>query len=155
MRRHLTFAIRLSILFLFAGASIATSQTAVVVESPHAELIQTLRAAHSLLVHADHDYDGHRAKAAEEVHKALRELGYEHKSVKAATTPESGVVIPPQTVVTGQPKVHEPQANSDIQLRKARRLLEGALTQLPEKHVRAAENVHAAIREIRMALKDK
>jgi hypothetical protein len=127
--------------------------------APSAELslIETLRHAHRLLVHADHDYDGHRAKAAEEVHKALIDLGYGGKKALPALilTPTTGVVVPLQAVPSGRPKVREPQGTSDAQLHEAGELLKGALAQLNGTHPKATANIEAAIREIRIALKLK
>lgn len=152
MRRNLSCVIGLSISIFFAGlASTASAQA-----TPHAELIKTLRHAHWLLAHADHDYDGHRAKAAEEVHKALKDLGYQHKKPQPGLAPAKGAGVPPQAAPGGQPKGHEPQPNSDTQLREAKALLEGALTHINgSRHPGAAANLKAAIFEIHTALKIK
>ena len=53
--------------------------------------VREARSAHRLLVEADHDYDGHRARAAHEVHKALEELGARHAH---ATVPSTGASTP-------------------------------------------------------------
>jgi hypothetical protein len=157
MRRKLFCGTGLSIFALLAGlaqVSTAMAQTgpAAAKQSAHAELIQTLRSAHRLLVAADHDYDGHRAKAAEEVHKALKELGYHHKKAQTGTTPTNGEAVPPKAAQAGQPRVHQPQATSDAQLRQAQQLLQGVLTQLTAKHPKANVNVKTAITEINTAL---
>ena len=52
------------------------------------EVINTLKSAERLLVTADHDYDGHRALAAEEVHRALAELGHRHANLAGAGAEE-------------------------------------------------------------------
>ena len=109
MRRNLSCVLGLSITVVFSGlVATALAQTT---SSTYPQLIETLRHAHRLLVHADHDYDGHRAKAAEEVHKALVDLGYRAKKAQPALTltPATGGVAAPQVVQNGQPKVHEPQ----------------------------------------------
>jgi hypothetical protein len=157
MRRTLVFGIGLALLASLALVSTAMAQatTPVVQGMAQKELIKTLRSAHRLLVAADHDYDGHRAKAAKEVHNALKELGYQHKKVQPASTPANGAVVAPKAGRTGQPRVHEPQANSDAQLLEAKGLLQGALTQLTGKHPTATAKVKAAIAEINTALSIK
>ncbi len=153
MRRHLSCAIGLAISMFVAGwASMALAQATPGTETAHAELIKTLRTAHRLLVRADHDYDGHRAKAAEEVHKALKELGYQHKKAQPGSPAANGTVASPKAAKTGQAKMHEPQANSDVQLREALQLLQGALTQMKGRHPKATANVKAALVEINTAL---
>ena len=148
MRRNLNCVIGLLISMFFAGlASTASAQ-----ETANAELIKTLASAHMLLVSADYDYNGHRAKAAKEVHNTLEELGYHHKKAKSGLTPNNGVVVSPKAAHAGQQKIHEPQATSDAQMREAQQLLQGALTQLNGKHPNATANVKAAIAEINMAL---
>ncbi len=154
MRRNSSLVIGLSISIVFSLAAAGVAQAA---SAAHVELIETLKHAHHLLTHADHDYDGHRAKAAEEVHKALVDLGYRAKKAPpvVTVTPATGAVVSPPVVTSGEPKVHEPQANSDVQLREARELLKGALAQMNGKHPKATANVEAAIRQIDVALKLK
>jgi Skp family chaperone for outer membrane proteins len=157
MRRKLYFGTGFSIFALLAGlaqVSTAMAQAAAPTakQAVHEELIQTLRAAHRLLLAADHDYDGHRAKAAEEVHKALKELGYHHKKPQSGSTPSHGAAGPAKAAHAGQPKIHEPQATSDAQLRQAQQLLQGTLMPLSVKHPKANANVKAAIVEINTAL---
>jgi hypothetical protein len=139
---------------LFAGlASTALAQTTSAKQTSHAQLVETLKSAQRLLVSANHDYDGHRAKAAQEVHNALKGLSYHHhKKVQSGVTPNNGTAIPPKAAQASQQKVHEPQATSDAQLREAQQLLQGALTQLNGNHPKTATNVKAAIAEINMAL---
>jgi hypothetical protein len=142
MRRKLSCVFGLSVSMFCAGlASTALAQATPAPLSPHAARIATLREAHALLVHANHDYDGHRAKAAEAVHKALKELGYEHKKAPAGATPAA------------QTKVHEPQAASDAQMKQALQLLGGV--QFNGKHPKAAAHVEHAVREIKTALSIK
>ena len=99
--------------------------------------IKELHKAHHLLAEADHDYGGHRAKAAEEVHKALKELGHAKPHVPGAGKPKSG---------------GEPQAVSDGQLREAQQMLKDALPHLNKNHPRAHANIEAAIAQITLAL---
>jgi hypothetical protein len=103
---------------LAAAQSIAPASSAVVA---------ALKSAHTLLVTANHDYEGHRAKAAKEVHQALRALGY-HAAVSTAS------------VSTPSSKVHEAQANSDTQLLQAQQILHGVAGQVSTGHVARAIN---------------
>ena len=88
MRRRASFGIGLLTAALLVGFGWQSEVSARQVKNPakvaakrakamnHAEVMQTLRGAQSLLANADHDYDGQRAKALAEVHKALVELGH-------------------------------------------------------------------------------
>jgi hypothetical protein len=162
MRCNLIHGLGLSISVLLIGAGLPCLTSAQTVattsaKTAHSALIKELRQAHELLAHADHDYDGHRAKAAEEVHKALVDLGYHHhKKAASPTTVVNGTVAPSSgkaAVHTSQPKMHEPQRASDAQLRQALQILQGSLTTLHSgKHPKAAANVNAAIAQINTAL---
>jgi hypothetical protein len=115
-------------------------------------LVHSLRSALKLLVEADHDYKGHRALAAEEVHKALKELGAHHRkegTAGGATT--TGSVTAKKSTGTAVSKDGEAQATSDSQLRQAQQILQGALAEMST-HPGAAANVKAAIAEINTAL---
>jgi hypothetical protein len=138
---------------LCVGLVSPASAQATATTSPNAAIIKSLRQAHHLLVRADHDYDGHRAKAAEEVAKALRDLGYHHKKT-VTTTPAAAVVTNP-TVHAGQPKLHESQGSSDAQVQQALQILQGTVSQLSGKHPKALANINAAIGQINTALKLK
>ena len=132
--------------FLF-GLALGSTTSAQVVPTTKAELIQELRSAHKLLVEADHDYDGHRAKAAAEVHKAIRELEGKHHSKK----PHATVA---KTKPAKEPAVHEPQATSDAQLQQAQAILQGVQSKM-NSYPKVTANVTAAITEISTALKIK
>jgi len=153
MCRNLLRGISLWFAFL-AGLALVSPAVAQTTEGPalpaQAEVVKALRLAHKLLVEADHDYDGHRAKAAEEVHKALKDLGYRHKKPLPGSPLANGTAAP--KTHSGQPAVHEPQANSDAQLRQAQEILQGVSKQLGSNHPKAAANVNAAIGEINTAL---
>ncbi len=152
MRRNLSCIIGLLFVMLFAGlASAALAKAVPAKGTANAELIQTLKSAHRLLVSADYDYEGHRAKAAKEVRNTLEELGHHHKKAQPGLTSNNGAV-PPKAAHASHEKVHEPQATSDAQLREAQQLLQGALTQLNVRHPQATASVKAAITEINMAL---
>jgi hypothetical protein len=161
MRWNLVRGLGLSISVFLAGlslASFASAQTVTTTPLPatgtvkHTAL-QSLRQAHKLLVNADHDYDGHRARAAEEVHKAIRELEGTHR----AKTVQSGVapVVTTKPAKVKQPAIHEPQAVSDGQLAQALTILQGVQTELTSHHPKALANVKAAIGQINTALKLK
>lgn len=113
-----------------------------------AELVAQLRSAHKLLAEADRDYDGHRARAAEAVHKAIRELVGNHHPKKPATGTAAAVAKKP-------PAIHEPQAASDAQLRQAQGILQGVQGELSAHHPKAADHVGLAIGELNTALKIK
>jgi hypothetical protein len=129
------------------------ARTAVIGEK--STVLHELRTAHKLLVEADHDYDGHRVKAAEEVHRAIRELEGKHSekstvAVSATTTP----------AVKKHAKVHEPkakeaQAMSDGQLSKALGILKTVQSQIPSSHPKAGTQVSDAIANLNMALSIK
>jgi hypothetical protein len=114
----------------------------------HAEVMQALRSAQTLLAGADHDYDGQRALAVKEVHKALAELGH-----KGQLTPLKSSSAATKTTRTGKGGNSESQATSDAQLRQAQQLLQTALQHISAaKHPRAAGNVKEAIGHINTAL---
>ena len=79
-----------------------------------------LRQAYAKLFVADHDYDGHRARAMRQIEAAAKTLGVDLK---------------------GDGKGHEPQATSDENLRAAQQLLEqitGAVAGEGLKHIQLA-----------------
>jgi hypothetical protein len=109
-----------------------------------AGIVAQLHAAHELLSTADHDYDGHRAKAAEEIHLAIKEIVGKHTTK-------------PMVKKAGGAKEahHEAQATSDEQLQKALGILQNVSGEMTTKHPKAAANVTNAIAEIKTALKIK
>jgi hypothetical protein len=154
---RLNWACGIGVLSLLVGLAVESPSSAQTIppksaatRGEKAELVKELRVAHQLLAEADHDYNGHRARAAAEVHKAIRKLvGTHHpKTVKPGST---APVAPP----VKQPAVHEPQATSDAQLRQAQAILLGVQTQLKAHHPKAAANIKAAIVEINTALSIK
>jgi hypothetical protein len=111
-----------------------------------------LHAAKALLEHADHDYDGYRAKAVHHITEALHELhGHQHngKAGQHGQSPKAG------QNKGGAAKLREPQGNSDAQLREAAQLLATAEGKLGSSHPKAHAEVQAAINDIAMALKKK
>ena len=107
-----------------------------------------LRVAHELLASADHDYDGRRAKAMEEIHKAIHEIeGKHHKGAGAPTV----------AVKTAKVKNHikESQAASDAKLREAMGILSGVQAEVNAHHPKAMGNVNAAMGHLKVALNIK
>ena len=111
-------------------------------------VISTLRQAHALLTIANHDYAGHRAKAAESISQAIRELGGGHHHAHSTTI---GAAHHVAAGVAGGGKAHEAQASSDAQLKQAGQLLVGLQGHVPNKH-KAAAHVQHAINELNLAL---
>jgi len=159
MRRNLICSLGLSISVFVGGLGLASFASAQSTTAPPASTpakhaaLETLRQAHRLLVHADHDYDGRRARAAEEVHKAIKDL--EGKHAPKNVQPGSAPAVASQPAKVKQPKMHESQGNSDAQMRQALQLLQTALPQISSKHPHATARVTAAIHEINVALKIK
>jgi hypothetical protein len=115
-------------------------------QSSNSGVAQALRSAHALLVQADHDYDGHRAKAAEEVHKALAELGHHHHRCSTTSSTHATTASAAHSA-----KTHEVQTASDSQLRKAQQILNSVAGRI-HNHPGAQRNVTAAVAEINKAL---
>ena len=91
-----------------------------------------LHRAYRILAHGDHDYAGHRVKAMNQVHKAADMLGVD---------------------LTGDDKDRTKQVLSDDKLREARGLLQNVLGASEVKsQKRIARHIHAAIKEIDVAL---
>lgn len=128
-------------------------------------VIAELHAAKALLEKADHDYEGHRAKAAHEISAAIHELSANHKKKpgtgKAQAKPQNpngkkaAAGAKGKGSGKGKGKLKEPQAVSDAQLKEAQKLLANALTKMPASHPKAVENIKAAIAELTTALKIK
>src|SRR5271166_1119192 len=161
MRRRVLNLVGCSLIICLAGTVPQSAVLAVVpgaivpTASPHYQVMQSLKAAHRLLSEADHDYQGHRHLAAEEVHKAIEELGHHHhKTGTVAGSTATGVLVamPKNAAHSPHGKVHESQAESDSQLQQAQQVLEAALQRLGASHSKAAANVHAAIAQINIAL---
>ena len=76
--------------------------------------------------------------------RRLKELGYQHKKAHPGTTPANGLLSPHPHA-----KMHEPQGNSDAQMREALQILQGALTHFNGTHPKAVANVKRDCRSIR------
>jgi hypothetical protein len=122
------------------------------------ELVTTLHQAKTLLETAIHDYDGHRAKAVEEIHHAIHELTphHHHKAANAATgaaKPAAREEKPANAAATTTPG--ENQAQSDMKLKQALQILSGLSGQFPKNHTKPAGHIQTAIEELNVALKIK
>lgn len=120
----------------------------------HAVKVDELTALHQakhLLVGANHDYKGHRAKAVHEITQAIHEIEHHRKGGGAkAGSGHKGQVAAGQK----QGKVHEAQVASDQQLQAAIGLLQRAAGDLGNgKHPKALGHVNNAIKELQTALK--
>ena len=116
--------------------------------SANSQLVQALKSARTLLATANHDYNGHRASAAQEVHMAMAALGYRSKKGQAGSTLNPGAAA-------GQAAIRKSQANSDAQLGQARQILQGALVQTNVSRPKAFAHLKAAIIHINAALSVK
>jgi hypothetical protein len=96
--------------------------------------VASLRHAYSLLEAADHDYQGHRARAMQSIEAACKTLGSE---------------------VRGDGQADEQQGESDSQLKQAKSLLESVLGAGAGKSVRALHHIQRAIEELNVALSIK
>jgi hypothetical protein len=125
-------------------------------------VLTTLHQANKLLATADHDYDGHRAKAAHLIHEALRELGGHHQqqgmNKGAGANANNGQANKGAGAGAnnngnnGQAN-KIPQAQSDAQLQQAVQLLTGLQGKIT--NAKAAEHIQTAITELDTALKIK
>lgn len=130
--------------FSFIHKSTASAQQ-------HAAVLSQLHAAHSLLIRADHDYNGNRAKAAHEVTQAIHALTGHHPH---HTAHKGNVRIFGANVKKGNATPKLPQAQSDAHLKQASQLLAGVAGKLPPGH-KSSANVQQAIRHIQVALQIK
>ncbi len=109
----------------------------------YGQVLADLHQAKQLLDHANHTYNGHRAKADHEISKAIHILHHEHhkKGTTAKTTPGKS----------------ESQQASDSQLRHAEKLVHAAIHELhkhkdSEKAHHASKLLHEAAHEIELAI---
>ena len=139
-------------------ASPAKQQQAKAAHAAHAALVTQLHAAHALLVQADHDYDGHRAKAAHEVTKAIHELTGHHNAgaggQAGAKNQQAAGQAGAKNQQAGGAKQKMPQAQSDAMLQKAAQMLSATVAKMPAGH-KSTAHIHTAITELGTALKIK
>ncbi len=108
-----------------------------------------LHAAKALLERADHDYEGHRAKAVHHITEALHELnGHHHQQHHKTSQPQHT-----QHHSSGKNMKKEPQNVSDAQLREAAALVAKAQAQLGTSHSKVQSQLALAEKEIAAALK--
>jgi len=98
--------------------------------------VQAVTQAYRLLEQADHDYQGHRAKAMKHLHQAGRVLG---------------------VALKGDGKAGEQQGTSDSQLKQAQSVLQqmSANQASGPRHQRAMQHVQRALGELQTALSIK
>jgi hypothetical protein len=161
---------RSSILFALAGFLVvpaaARAQVPLVLTGPAAnqaiklDELAKLKSAKKLLEEANHDYQGHRARAVHAIHQAIREIEHKGKGIgkHAPTTPANAAakaaVRAAKASAPKTPAVHEAQAASDTQLRAAEQLLLKAQAELSTgRHPKASAHVQTAIQELEIALK--
>jgi hypothetical protein len=166
MRFHLRLisaGLLMSVLVLGGSANAAPTKSSVAAHAGVGKIIKELHLTHKLLEEADHDYDGHRAKAAHEVHEAIHALmahtgnGETKPAEKVAPKPAEKPAKP-----AGGAGLKESQAVSDAQLKEALANLQkieahfGSVKSEKSEHIiKAEKNVTAAIGELKIALSIK
>jgi len=120
---------------------------------------EALKEAFILMAGANHDYDGHRAKAMHQVEEAIKSL--DTSILKNGSNGEKIVALEEEITAARarfaakrSVPVHEVQQLSDLQMREAHRLLvevHGAMAQRNQPKVR--EHVDNAVIQVETALK--
>jgi hypothetical protein len=116
----------------------AAAQTRSQAAQVYAPIVNQLRQAQHLLHEANHDYDGHRVRAAKDIKQAIRAL---LPHAHAGTKKKPAVPAPP---------VHEGQALSDAQMQQAAQIVNNVLAQLTS--VPANTRTAAAVPQLQQAL---
>ncbi len=122
---------------------------------------EALRKAYVLLVLADYDYDGHRARAAHHVREALNMLDASvmkkgSHAEKVITAAEEKAIAVAKANREAKGALVENQLRSDAQLRDARALMvQVSQTLGANKQPRALEQVEKGVLELNIALKIK
>ena len=120
---------------------------------------EALREAYVLLASANHDYDGHRAKAMGQIQAAVKTLDQAvakngSAKTKALTAYEDAVAAAAKRAAKQTAKVHELQSVSDAQLKKvAVTLVELRPTMVQFKQKNVLGHTDNAIKELNIALK--
>jgi len=110
--------------------------------------IGELHKAKAILEKADHDYDGHRVKAIEDIDKAIHALHHHSAAAGKSKAPESKVSGKSEG---SRSKVA--QKKSDEELHEAAKILEAVEKQLHEKHAKGGGEHHAkAAKDVKRAL---
>jgi hypothetical protein len=155
--RHLSFvlsATTILALCVFPGRSAAFLNPAkqAAQNKSHAAVVNELHSIKTMLEHADHDYEGHRAAAVKDISAAIHELEPGHKGHEEHKGKHASQKVA---------KIHEPQAASDAQLREALKQLEGMRQHFGQHkggkggHEKVAGHISHAIEELEAALKIK
>jgi hypothetical protein len=125
----------------------------------HGQVLSELHQAKHLLDHANHTYNGHRAKADHEIHKAIHILHPEHHKKSTAASSTAAKTAAKSTTPTKAPHqkgTRESQQASDTHLRQAEKLVHAALLELKghhgEKAHQASKHLHHAAHEIQLAI---
>lgn len=135
------------------------------------EVLTGLHQAKTLLETAIHDYDGHRAKAVEELHHAIHELtphnhnnnnsgnkGHKTGANVAGAAKGNAANAAKGNAAGGAKQTTTPgetQAQSDAQLKQALQLISGLSGQIPNTHPKAETHLKNAVGELNAALKIK
>ena len=131
-----------------AVPALAVPKVKPVMPAQNSGVVQQLHQAVRLLSEANHDYDGYRAKAVHNVHKAIHSLEPSHHHPGT---------LPAAVGTTKGAGNKEEQNTSDQQLKTALQKLQAALPVLqglPGKHhQQAAADVANAINDLNTALK--
>jgi hypothetical protein len=120
----------------------------------HGQLLKALHHAKELLEKADHDYDGHRAKAVHLLTQAIHKLKPHPVAPASAPQPTAGAGqqpgVPKTPATSQEPKMV--QAESDRHLKEAAEILGKVQPHVQEHHQEAAALLTTAIQEIHTAL---
>jgi hypothetical protein len=161
---HLGVAAMLGLVAAPAESSAKVQASAVMHAKQH-QVIAELKAARALLEKANHDYQGHRAKAVHEITHAIHllEHGKHHPNPQTAAgngngnKPTAAGGKKGKKAAGNANKPNEPQGQSDAQLKHAIEILHKVEKQLhggqAQHHRHAAEAIHKAIHELHTALK--
>jgi hypothetical protein len=158
------------------SAAPANGQVGSIANSPrptNTALVSSLQASRTQLAQASHDYNGHRARALQEVDTAIRLLSTQPGQSKSAgsglakgatTTGGSGAVNTPGSK-TGSatsnasgtnPSTSQPASNAELE--QAHQLLQAMESRMDttgvnqHSYIQAKDSVQGAIREINLAL---
>jgi hypothetical protein len=120
---------------------------------------ENLKLAYIFMAMANHDYEGHRVKAMNQIQAAIERL--DASILKNGTANQKVVALKEEIAAARakflaqhQAKVHEPQALSDLQMREAHRLIQNIAPGLAAlKQPVVTKHVKEALRQIEIALK--
>jgi hypothetical protein len=142
----------------FCACFFVAGQARAVQPSAAGSVVAQLKSIRAVLVHADHDYQGHRAKAVHELTQAIHAL--EGTGAKHALTPQQKAALNAarqakaaarQAGALAKP-MSEPQAVSDSQLNTALGMLTKLSGQLGTAKPAVQQHVQNAMGELKTAL---